>query len=543
MDTLELVGRQHELGLVAAALEDARHGRARAIALVGEPGIGKTAALESAAGLAGGFTVVRATGSVAEREYPYGGLLALLRPLHDEVAALPPAQRAALEAILAAEPGRVERFVVSAGALGVVATVAERTPLLVVVDDAQWLDDPTRDVLAFVIRRLAADRVATIVGARPGGLGPLERAVDLVVELRPLEDEAAAVVLARSGLTLDAEVREALLGAAHGNPLALLELPRRLTPDQRVGSEPLPPSLPAGDLVSRAFAASAAGLAEPTRVALAAAALVDERSLGELESALSSLGVTSRDLEAAEAEGLVVLAPGRVEFRHPLVRSAVLAAAGDAVRRRAHRALADALPSGERRALHLAEAAVGTDPEAAAELVASCRRRSGRHGRRTAHARRGPDRRRHRAGRRCCPTQPSRRWLQAGSARRSRCPAVRSNSTRRRACGVRRSSCSDAPPGSPGPPERRATSSSRAPARSPSMIVSRRRPRWATRFSPVFPGVIQRVTIPLAERFLALAGRADPAERQFADLVEGIALVQSGRGAEGAVIAPLRAGG
>ena len=535
MDTLELVGRQQELGLVAAALEDARGGRARSIALLGEPGIGKTATLQAAAGLARGFTVVRATGSPAEREYPYGGLLALMRPLRDDVAALPPTQRAALEAILAAEPGQAERFVVSAGALGVVAAAAEREPLLLIVDDVQWLDEPTRDVLAFVIRRLSADRVAVVVAARPGGLGALETAVDVVTDVLPLDDAAAAAVLTLSGGALDPVVREALLAAAHGNPLALLELPRRLTAGQLAGSEPLPPSLPAGELVSRAFAASAAALAEPTRIALTAAALVEERSLGELESALAGLGVTSRDLEPAEAEGLLVLAPGRVEFRHPLVRAAVLAASGDAMRRRVHRALAGALPPGERRALHLAEAAVGADPEAAAELVSAAADAPAVTAAalltRAADLTVDDDAR---AGRLCAAAGQA---LAAGRVDQARSLADRALELQ------------------PLPEVRgaalvvlgRAARSTRTPADACRLLVAGAEAlaphdrasavgALGEAFLAGLPAGDPAVTLPLAERFLSLADRGDPAERQFADVVEGIALVQSGRGADGATL-------
>ena len=367
---MELIGRQRELDLIASVLEDARSSRARALAFMGEPGIGKTALLDWAVAAAGGFTVVRVAGLAAEQDYPYAGLMAVVRPLRQSMASLPATQSAAIEAVLAADAGSTERFAVAAGTLGLLGAAAESSPLLLLVDDLQWLDEPTRDALTFALRRLSADAVAAVMASRPGGLGDIARAFDDVIEVAALDADAASSLLtADDAVSPDPLVRAALLAAAHGNPLALLELPRRLTPGQRAGSEPLPPSLAAGELVAEAFASSARTLPEPSRVALAVAALVEEDAVQLLEAALSELGVTVTDLEAAEAEALLRLEPGRVVFRHPLVRSAALHAAGDAACRRAHGALARALPPGEARALHLGAAAVGADANAAAELV------------------------------------------------------------------------------------------------------------------------------------------------------------------------------
>jgi DNA-binding CsgD family transcriptional regulator len=366
---VELRGRQPELDLIASVLDDARESRARSLLLLGEPGIGKTALLEALVQAASGFTVLRAAGAVAERDFPYAGLLALLRPLRDELAGLPAVQREALEAVLRGEGGKTERFVVAVATLGLIASVAERAPVLAVVDDLQWLDEPTADALAFTARRLAADAVATVLTARPQGAGELGRVADVVHEVPPLDAAAAAAVLGEAAPTLDAGARARLLEASHGNPLALHELPRLLTAAQRAGAEPLPPAPIAGEAVERAFASSAATLREETRLALAVAALLEEDAVSDLRVALGRLSLSFADLEPAERDGLITLAPGRVGFRHPLVRAAVLGAAGESGRRRAHLALAEALPHGERRALHLAEAAVGPDGRAAQELV------------------------------------------------------------------------------------------------------------------------------------------------------------------------------
>ena len=370
-DTLELIGRQKELELVATALDDARSGRARSLALVGEPGIGKSTLLDAAARAAVGFTTLRAVGAQSESGFPYAGLLALVRPLQDDLGGLPRTQGDALQAVLTTDLGGVEAFAVSAGLLTLLTAEAERRPLLVLVDDVQWLDDPTRDALGFVLRRLGADSVAIILAARPDGLGDIARVVEAVVDIAPIDDVSAAAILAAAAESLDGTARSAVLAAAHGNPLALLELPHRLSVEQRQGREPLPPTLVAGALVEVAFAQTAARLPTSSRTALALAALLQESGTDLFETAAAGLGVSLADLEPVEAEGMITLASGRLTFRHPLVRAAVIGAVDDPTLRDIHRAIADVLPPGERRALHRAEATIGTDDEAAAELIAA----------------------------------------------------------------------------------------------------------------------------------------------------------------------------
>lgn len=317
-----------------------------------------------------GFTVVRAAGTPPEEELPYAGLLTLLRPLRNHAEALPAMQRDALDAALDAGEEATGRFAVGAATLGVLAAAAERSPVLVLVDDVQWVDEPTLDTLAFAFRRLDADAVALVAAARPGGLGRLDGVV-ASQPLGPLAQSAAEAVLDESAGRLDAAVRERMLAAAGGNPLALLELPPRLTLAQREGVEPLPPVPLGGNALEEAFAATARGLTEETRTALVVAALGEADELIWLPGALRALGCGPEALEPAEAAGLVTLGRGRVAFRHPLVRSAVVSLAGEALRRRAHRAIAGTLPPGERRALHRAESALGPDEEVARELEAA----------------------------------------------------------------------------------------------------------------------------------------------------------------------------
>jgi DNA-binding CsgD family transcriptional regulator len=532
VDTLELVGRQQELGFVTAALEDARSGRARSLALVGGPGIGKSALLDAAAATATGFTALRASGALSERDFPYAGLLALLRPLERELDSLPPAQRAALRAVLAADAGLEESFVVGAGALGALAAAAERSPVVVLVDDLQWLDDPTRDALAFVIRRLSADAVAVVLASRPEGLGDLGRVVTAVAEVAPLDDASAGALLARNAGAADPASTAALLAAAHGNPLALLELPRRLTRGQLAGTEPLPPALVAGELVERAFAASAALLPERTRVALATSALLDEAAVGELDAAVRELGASLDDLEPAEAEGLVSLAPGRIVFRHPLVRGAVLGAAGDATRRRVHRAIAGVLPSGERRALHLAEAAVGHDEEAATELAEAAAGlppiTAAALLARAAELHVDDARRAHTLCDAARAAYLSGRLEQAAELAHRAVALATAESDRGAALAVLG----------------RVARITRPPAEAVELLLEAAtllepHDRHATTtvlgeaFLASLPGGDPAVTLPLAERFLGLADRREPDERALASIVEGIALVQSGKGRDG----------
>ena len=344
--TLELIGRQQELELVATAFEDVRAGRARSLAFVGEPGIGKSALLDASARAADGFTIVRLVGAQSESAFPYAGLLALVRPLQDDLRELPGSQADPLRAVLATELAGIEAFAVSAGLLALFAAAAERGPLLVLVDDVQWLDDPTRDALGFVLRRLGADSVAVVLAARPGGLGELARVVETIVDVAPLDDASAVAILETALVaSIGGTAQSAVLDAAHGNPLALLELPHRLSVEQREGREPLPPMLVAGALVESAFAQAATGLSASSRTALALAALLEEDGIDVFETAAARLGVSLTDLEPAEVVGMVTLSSGRMTFRHPLVRAAILGAVDDPTLRDVHRAHSRSAPA------------------------------------------------------------------------------------------------------------------------------------------------------------------------------------------------------
>src|SRR4051812_15223616 len=348
-----LVGRTAELARLRALAEGAAAGRSGVLVVTGEPGIGKTALLRAAAEEAG-VRVLRAAGVESESELPFAGLHELLRPVLELTGRLAERQARALRAALA-EGGEADRFAVSAAVLSL---LAEAAPVLAVVDDAQWLDGASADALAFAARRLEAEGVALLVGLRAGAASPLARFDEL--RLGPLPVADARALATRSGA---GDVERAVQAAA-GNPLAVVEL--------MAGGEP-------GE---RLFGPRLARLESGAATAVLVAALSDDASAEPVLAAAAALGVTLDDWEAAEEAGVVELEPGRVRFRHPLLRAAVQAA--PRARRAAHRALAEALEArGEpdRAAWHRAAAAVAPDETVAAALEAA----AGDYARRSGH--------------------------------------------------------------------------------------------------------------------------------------------------------------
>jgi DNA-binding CsgD family transcriptional regulator len=362
-----LLGREGERARIGALLGAARSGRSGALLLIGEPGIGKTTLLRDAATQADGLRVLEARGIESESELAFSGLSALLRPVMGSIETLPPPQAQALSSALAlgqaAENAGADRFAVAAATLGVLAAAAEDGPLLAIVDDAHWLDGPSRDALTFAARRLGAEGIVLLLAARtdhPAFAG-LER-----LELTGLEAAAARELIAESSEVVAPAVAETLLAASGGNPLALLELPGALSAEQRAGREPLEDPLPIGPSLEDAFRQRLDVLSEDGSWSLLVAAAGDSDALDPVATAL---GGDVGGLEQAEAAGLVTLSEGAVRFRHPLVRAVAYHSAQPATRRRAHRALADALAGDDgRRVWHLAAAATGPDEEVAALL-------------------------------------------------------------------------------------------------------------------------------------------------------------------------------
>jgi DNA-binding CsgD family transcriptional regulator len=371
-----LLGRTGEQRRIAALLECAREGTSATLVLVGEAGIGKTALLEYAAAQAADFQIARARGVESETELPFVGLLDLCRPFLGLLDRLEPQQAAVLRVTFGLR-GEQEAtgFAIGAATLSLLAAAAEDEPLLLLVDDAHWLDRGSADALAFAVRRLRADAVAALIATRPAEGRPYSRRDLPDLELAGLDEAAATQLLAREGATLDSASTRAILDLAAGNPLALLELPS----EARAligGAEPVR----LGTRLERAFAGRVDALPEATRHAVLLAAVSDIAELHVLRAALEQLGLSLAELEPAESARLVSLGGGVLQFRHPLVRSAIYHAADPVERRRAHAAMASVLGQDERAAWHLAAAALGPDEVAAEALeraAKTARRRSG----------------------------------------------------------------------------------------------------------------------------------------------------------------------
>lgn len=354
---MQLIGRDAELARLRAV---ARGGGALVVA--GRPGVGKSALL--AAAIADAGRVLQVTGVESEIALPFAGLRELLDPVLAEVDALAPVRRRALRAALALdEPVGPDRGTVLHAVVDLVAALA---PVVVAVDDVQWLDASSREAIAFLARR-AGRHGATVLIVRALRGEPLDGWPELPTLALGELGHADALALAR-GAGLAPAVAEELVGAVGGNPLALLEGPTELTAAQRAGGAALPDVLPAGGRLTDAYAARLARLPARTRAALLLVAASSDGATGPLTAALGDDGLAA--LGPAEDDGLVVLEQRVVRFGHPEVRAAVYHAAPPSRRRAAHRALAAELPEHER-AWHLAVAADEPDETLAAALERS----------------------------------------------------------------------------------------------------------------------------------------------------------------------------
>ncbi|WP_218136101.1 AAA family ATPase [Nonomuraea jiangxiensis] len=372
-----LIGRAAELGLIDAFLDRAAADGA-ALVLSGEPGVGKTALLDAAARAASakGTRVLRAAGAEFEADIAFSGLNQVLFPVyHDHGDLLGAAHRDALSAALGfGEGARADRLTVCTAALTLLRRVAEAGPLLIVVDDLHWLDRSSAGVLGFVARRLSCGRIGLIAASRVGPDTFFDRGGLPTHEVRPLSQEAAGGLLGARFPGLAEPVRRRVLAEAQGNPLVLTELPEVLTGPQRSGQEALPEVLPLSRRLQTLFTSRIAGLPARTCLLLLLAALDSTGDLGVLQNAT---GGCLEELAPAERAGLagVDQGTGRLTFRHPVVRSTVVNFFTEAERRRARRALADALvDQPERRAWQLADATLGADEQVAALLERVSRR-------------------------------------------------------------------------------------------------------------------------------------------------------------------------
>jgi DNA-binding CsgD family transcriptional regulator len=376
----ELVGRERECAQIDRMLEGARRGESGALVLRGEAGMGKSALLAyaAAAGRAAEMMVLGVTGVEWESDLAFAGLHGLLWPIVDELASVPETQREPLAAALGLAPGEGrDRFLVSAGALSLLAAAAECKPILCLVDDAQWLDVSSAQALTFVARRLFAEQLAILFGAREGERRRFDAPglADLVVA--GLDRASAGLLLDHSSPDAAPSVRERLLDEAAGNSLALLELPLALSEAQLEGRAPLPGALPLTARLRASFSQRVVRLPEATRAALLIAAAEEAGELAVTLRAAAKLGLPPDALDAAENARLLRTDGTILSFRHPLVRSVVYESATLGQRQRTHAALAAALEgenSAERAVWHRAMAALAPDEEVAAALEAVAER-------------------------------------------------------------------------------------------------------------------------------------------------------------------------
>jgi len=364
-------------------LADGLAGRSRVTILRGEVGVGKSALLNYLADRAVGWQVARAAGVESEMELPYAGLHQLCAPLLDHLGRLPDPQRDALATVFGRSAGPApDRFLVGLGTLTLFAEAAEQQPLICLVDDGQWLDHASAQILGFVARRLLAERVAVVCAARTGiGDDILPGLPELPI--RGLgESDARALLLASLAGPLDTAVCDQIVTESHGNPLALLELPRTWNVAGLAGGFGLPAGQPVASRIEQSYVRRLQLLPSDTRLLVLTAAA---EPLGDpvlLHRATGALGIDLAAAGPAQDGGPLELA-GRVEFAHPLVRSAAYRSAATEDRCRVHRALADATiaeSDPDRRAWHRARAILGADEEVAAELERSADRAQARGG-------------------------------------------------------------------------------------------------------------------------------------------------------------------
>jgi DNA-binding CsgD family transcriptional regulator len=375
-----LLGRATECALLDDLLEAVRRGESRSLLLRGEAGIGKTALLEHLVASAPELDVVRAVGVESEMELAFAGLHQLCTPMLDRLPGLPAPQREALEIAFGLSAGAApDRFLVGLAVLSLFSAVAEDEPLLCVVDDAQWLDQASALTLAFVARRLLAEPVGLVFAAREPDEA-LAHVPELLVQ--GLRDGDARTLLSSAvRFMLDARVRDRIVAETHGNPLALLELPRGWTAAELAGGFGVLGTQPLSGRIEESFLRRLDALPEDTRRLLLVAAAEPIGDPLLLLRASERLGIAGPAVDAATDE---LLALGeRVTFRHPLVRSAIYRSAAVQERRAAHLALAQATDRDldpDRRAWHLAAAAAGPDEQVAAELERSAGRAQARGG-------------------------------------------------------------------------------------------------------------------------------------------------------------------
>jgi DNA-binding CsgD family transcriptional regulator len=376
-----LADRRSERGTLDRLIEAVQAGQSRALVVRGDPGVGKSVLLDYLAVQAARCRVAHVAGVQSEMELAFAGLHQLCAPMLDHLEHLPPPQHDALRTAFGISPGPPpDRFLVGLAVLSLLSEVAGERPLLCVVDDEQWLDQASAQALGFVARRLAAEPIGLVFAARVPG-DELAGLPELEIGGLPERDARALLDSALAG-PLDARVRDQIVAETQGNPLALLELPRGLTPVELAGGFGLPGATALPGRIEESFRRQLAALPAPARRLMLLAAADPSGDPVLLRRAAGRLGLPVQVAVPAVEAGLVEFG-ARVLFRHPLVRSAAYRSAAAADRQEAHEVLAavtDPQADPDRRAWHRAQAATGPDEEVAAELERSAGRAQARGG-------------------------------------------------------------------------------------------------------------------------------------------------------------------
>jgi DNA-binding CsgD family transcriptional regulator len=367
-----LLARAQETAALEGVVQAARDGQSGVLVVRGEAGIGKTSLLDHMVTQASDLHLVSLAGIEAEMVMPYAALHRLLLPLMDGLDVLADPQREALTTAFGLHRGTpADRFLVALAALTLLSDVAARRPLLCIVDDVQWLDPESVEVFAFVGRRLRADGIALLLAVREPD--PRSALLDGLPQIQIVglpRPEALSLLEAAFGAEVDPGVSTRLFTETGGNPLALAELVRDLSPSELAGTSVLPADLPLSRRLEAAFLRQVHRLSDDNQLLLLVASAESSADPGVVLSALASLGVILDGKGAAETDDLLVLLPN-VAFRHPLIRSAVYQGASLTDRRRIHAALAVALDQDrdpDRWAWHRAAASAGPDDKVADAL-------------------------------------------------------------------------------------------------------------------------------------------------------------------------------
>ncbi len=380
---VELVGRRAECEALDRLVADVLAGASRVLVLRGDAGVGKSVLLGYLSDRVAGWRVVSAMGVESEMELAYSGLHQLCTPLLDHLDELPVPQRDALATVFGLSPGSApDRFLVGLAALTLVAQAAEQHPLACIVDDAQWLDQASAQIVAFVARRLLAERVALVCAARTqiedSALGGLP-----ALAVGRLSDSDARLLLGSVHIPLDTAIADRIIAESHGNPLALLELPRTWGAAGLAAGFGLPGGRPVPGKIESSYVQRLLQLPADTQLLVLTAAAEPLGDLALLRRAAGALDIEMAAAAAPAVDAGLLQLRKRVEFAHPLVRSAAYRMAAAADRHRVHRVLADATDAQrdpDRRAWHRAGATSGPDEEVAAELERSAGRAQARGG-------------------------------------------------------------------------------------------------------------------------------------------------------------------